>query len=469
VAAQLFTDTTPATRYALDALSARLGTCMPTVDQLGDYESLIDIGPLTVAIRRPAGAGIAASLNREATNGTRKVQAAVEARIAEIGSALPKAAHPTITLVEIAHPDTYQGAQRGDDPIFAVRHGLLRTGRLSQFVTPVVEPKRPPRVREGREPSDANRERFTAAVDDLFRQLGVRPEPLPQPAASTIERQPALLAVWLIRQNKGRIWGVGRQVPIAILIDPTGQHIQIRAPQVDWQPLHTGLIKVGERYVGIDLRCGPDDVLRFVKETIGEVVGVYPDTLLLTHAQNLRAGWAGLSNSHLELDMLSFGAGDPQHIANPGLRHVRVRTSVGNETPECFGVTDSNSGQPQGLWRFISTRVFGSTGAKPSTAVSALGGVSKIVPNEHNDKVLAPKPNQQVWNQQFIELLVAAIQDGDRPEQWAALAHELRRVAPYVKVTTIMPWPLHLAEQVEEYLLPIKINTILDEDPADEE
>ena len=55
---------------------------------------------------------------------------------------------------------------------------LLCSGRLSQFVTPVAEPKRALRAREGREPSDPNRERFAAAVDDLFRQLGLRPVPL---------------------------------------------------------------------------------------------------------------------------------------------------------------------------------------------------------------------------------------------------------------------------------------------------
>ncbi|MFC7483027.1 hypothetical protein ACFQX7_27725 [Luedemannella flava] len=86
---------------------------------------------------------------------------------------------PTIALVEIAGPDSYSGARRGHDPIFAIRQGLLRTDRLTQFITPVVEPTKPPRIREGREPSDPNLERFISAVDDLFRQLGVRPAPLP--------------------------------------------------------------------------------------------------------------------------------------------------------------------------------------------------------------------------------------------------------------------------------------------------
>ena len=47
---------------------------------------------------------------------TRTVQAAMEHRVAHIEERLGRANHPTITLVEIAHPDSYQYARRGDDP-----------------------------------------------------------------------------------------------------------------------------------------------------------------------------------------------------------------------------------------------------------------------------------------------------------------------------------------------------------------
>ncbi|MEU8024217.1 RNaseH domain-containing protein [Micromonospora haikouensis] len=83
--------------------------------------------------------------------------------------------------------------------------------------------------------------------------------------------------------------------------------------------------------------------------------------------------------------------------------------------------------------------------------------MSKLIPGERKGKITAPKAKAQVWNPQFIELLVAGIQHGDQPEHWAALAHDLRDAAAYVRNTTILPWPLHLAEQIEQYLLPTKI------------
>ncbi|MDN3354179.1 DUF3962 domain-containing protein [Actinomadura sp. DC4] len=450
---ELLTDTDRATQYALDRFGTRLGVTPPRAEQLGEAELLFDLGRLTIGFRRLDAPTIRADLDR---NG-RKQQAAVEARIDHITQTLGEAMHPTVTLVEIAHPDTYHGRRRGDDPKFAIRHGLVRSGRLSQFITPVTEPRRPPRVREGKQPSDPNRERIAAAVDDLFRQIGVRPASLPTPVPDTLARQPAFLAVWMIRQNKGRVWGVARQVPVAILVDPTGQHVQVRAPEVPWQPLHTGLIEVGKRYLNADLKCGPDAVIRFIDDALAEAIGAYPDTLLFTHAQNLRSVWGSLANSRIALDTLSLD-GDPRPIAKlPGLRHIRVRTAENGETPECYGISGDDTGQPKGLWKFLLPRVYGSTVGKPSTRSGALKGVSKIVPAEHDGKHIAPKPNAQVWNPQFVELLVASIQDGDQPEPWAALAHDLRDAAPYVRDSTILPWPLHLAAQIEEYLLPTRI------------
>lgn len=326
-------------------MAARLGTAALSLSDLDGPGTLLDLGEVTVEIRHLAAPTIRADLEGA---GGRSTRYAVQARIDHIIDTLAPAAHPTVCLVEIGHPDDYQGRRRGDDPKFAIRQGLLKTGRLSQFITPVADPKRPPRVREGKEPSDANRERFAAAVDELFRQLGIRPQPLPEPAHGTLSRRPALLGIWMIRQNKGQVWGVARQVPVAVLADPTGREIQICAPQ-PWQPLHTGLLEVGGRYVDANLKCGPDDVVRFIEDVIDQVVGAYPDTLLLTHAQNLRSVWNILTNGRTRLDALGFGAGEPQPIGKlPGLRHLRVRTAEGGETPECYGVSATDIGQPKG-------------------------------------------------------------------------------------------------------------------------
>ncbi|GGN18724.1 hypothetical protein FHR83_004041 [Actinoplanes campanulatus] len=432
-----------AMQYALERLSMRLGRALPSAADLDRAETVVRAGPTTVTIRHVGDGRMRSALDR----GGRTVQEAVQERFDDIAAALRPATGPTAALVEIGGPKEYE-TRTADDPKFAIRHGLLRTGRLSQFVTPVTEPD-----------VKADRERCNAAVDELFRQLGLRPSAFPFPAPGTLERQPALLALWMIRRNKGRSRGVQRQIPIAVLVDPTGREVQVRAPKVDWQPLHSGLLGIGDAYLNADLKYTADGTVRFIKEAIEGVVAAYPDTLLLTHAQNLRGPWKTLTNGNLVLDALHFGAGDPVPMSKlPGLRHVRVRTvNPGDETPECFGVSGDEVGQPGGLWAYLVPRLYGSTAAKPVTQTSALKGASKVVPGDYDGKPTTPRPQGNVWNAQFVELLVAGIQDGDRPEDWAALAHDLRNAAPYVRDTTNLPWPLHLAEQVEEYLMPNRI------------
>ena len=436
---ELFTDNDTTIRYALDRLGHRFGTPI----SLG--ESTVTGGGLTVTVRKVATGALRADLTRTG----RSTQAAVQERVDLIARQLRPATEPTVALVEIGHPDEYDGSARGDDPKFAIRHGLLETGRLSQFVTSVSQP-----YAAG---SGADWERCSASVDELFRQLGFRPDPLPAPATGTLDRQPALLGLWMIRQNRGKTWGVQRQVPIAVLADPTGCNVQIRAPKVPWQPLHTGLIEVGKTYVNVDLKYGQDDTVRFVKNVIDEVTATFSDTLLLTLAQNLRGAWRTLANTQLQLDSLDFGGAKVPLKELPGLRHVRVRTVEGGETPECYGVNGDETGQPGGMWRYLVDRLYGSTTGKPVTQTSALKGVSKIVPGEHLGEPTTPRPQANVWNSQFVELFVAGLQHGDRPEHWAALAHDLRSAAPYVRDATTLPWPLHLAEQIEEYLLPTRL------------
>ena len=56
----------------------------------------------------------------------------------------------------------------------------------------------------------------------------------------------------------------------------------------------------------------------------------------------------------------------------------------------------------------------------------------------------------------MIEIAVACIQSGDKPEYWAALVHEMRQVVLQYDGRTQLPFPLHLASKMEEYTLPVE-------------
>ncbi len=67
------------------------------------------------------------------------------------------------------------------------------------------------------------------------------------------------------------------------------------------------------------------------------------------------------------------------------------------------------------------------------------------------------RPGARVWNHQLIEVAAVSLQGDEDAEPWAALAHDLRWAAPHYKNVTILPRPLHLAEQIGEYIVPVQM------------
>jgi hypothetical protein len=245
----------------------------------------------------------------------------------------------------------------------------------------------------------------------------------------------------------------GDRVPVAVLADPTGQQVRVCTPAIDWQPLHAGLLVIGRQLSTTDPKYEAQVNMRFIKKVIDDAVADYPDTLLLTHAQNLRSAWKFLANSHVEIDMVQFDDGLREPMTRfPGLRHVRVRTAEHGETPECYGVNGDHIGQPTGLWQYADPRLFVSTTGKPARAAKASASTSKIESGVHGGKLTRLNPRAQVWNEHLVELCVAGIQDGDQPAHWAALVHNLRDAGPYIHWSTELPWPLQLAKQIGEYV-----------------
>ncbi|WP_218038285.1 pPIWI_RE module domain-containing protein [Acrocarpospora pleiomorpha] len=449
---ELFTESESTAQHALDRLAARLGLELPQANELSEAEVLVDLGVVSVGVRRMAFPSIDFAGDR------RRRQAAVEAQIDLITGPPGQATNPTIALMEVSNPDRDIGRNHNAGFKAMLHRRLASTGRLSQFVTTEFHAQSSSGLSDDRELS---RTRISAAVDDLFRQLGVRPVALPLPVSKTLTYRPALLAIWILRPNGRSGTSFQGQVPVALLSDPTGQQVLVRTPEMGWKPLHSGLLEIGQDNGAADQRYGTnnitrfiDDTTRFIKDVVEDAVANHPNTLLLTHAQNLRTVWGFLTNSHLYMDTMGSDVASRRPIATmPGLRHVRVRTADYGETPECYGINGDGVGQPTGLWRHLEEpRLFASTAGKPATHVNASVSVSKLSPGERNGKSIRMNTKAQVWNEQVVELLVAGLQDGDRPEHWAALAHNLRNAEPYSHWMTTLPWPLSLATQIEKYI-----------------
>jgi hypothetical protein len=447
---ELMTTSDTSTGLALEALRERLpGEISLDVPVTLDSEA----GRIEILVTQPEARGsVVAALEERVARWSRR---AAENRARDIAKHLPKAESPTITIAEIDAADTFGmgGKMVGRDPKNAIRHGLARTGRISQFVNPATED------RESAPASDAIR--FTKAIDDAFRQLGVRPSPFIVQSPAGTELKPLCLALTMLRRNKSAARDRKVFLPVAVLADVDGTNIRVltgRDKDRVWRPLHAAIPFVGLTAGGPNPLMTEFDAESFFKDVIDDVCSKETPVLLLTHAQKLRRyAWPHLQNPRIGTDNLTFD-GETRPITDyPGLRHVRVRVAEGYETPQAYGFKAEREGseavgKSRGLWQFGSDRLYVSTAAKAVTD-KVNKGISKLPrPGEGATRV-----NKTAFNPQVVELFVAAIQPGDSPVHWAALAHELRDANPYFAYEHVLPWPLQIAEQLAEYISPVHV------------
>lgn len=189
----------------------------------------------------------------------------------------------------------------------------------------------------------------------------------------------------------------------------------------------------------------------------------------------LSAGmWSNTTNGRLQLDDLSTSLQEQIPASTyPNIRFTRVRTNLGNETSQHFALDEgkgknssgelekvSLTGLGAGLWKPVTAhqRLFFSTPDKPVSASKSSPMGSRVEPRI---KKVKDKPDVEildigadVWNPQLVEYFVAALQPGDKPQPWAAAAHQLRYAAAHFDDPTLLPLPLHLTRKADEYLLP---------------
>lgn len=353
----------------------------------------------------------------------------------------------SLALAEIDRPDKFAGPLA--DPKIAMRLGFADAHVVSQFIHPPGEDDNP---------DETIPHRALATWQDGLRQAGLAS----LPAHSLGDRIPAslqYLAIWIVRKNKSGPTGHSHFLPVAVLMRPDSPGALGITPRLaQWVPYGDLLQSIGQNGT-IEETWNREAAQSLTERFIRQVLYMTRSrpTLLLTHAQNLRSWWPSLANSAVIRDHVGFGGSAGQAtVYGPELRHVRVRDSDSFETPQWFAPNE-NTGRPglaEGLWLPADAgpgnRIFGSTTAKPATAVRAAVSASKLVPRS------AVRPTidtgQAAWNPSLLEITVLACGADDNPEAFAALTHQLRITTDH-RDALKLPVPLHLASLAAEYVL----------------
>jgi len=367
------------------------------------------------------------------------LRAAINQRASEVGEQVESATEPTLTLIEL--PDyrdpEWRRAFRGRDPKRALRLGMARRKRVTQFVT--------------NKSGDDLRERCKSAVLDGLRQLGY----LPATIGFTTRRLPLpspllVVGIWVIRITRRRA-AFGVHLPVVVLLNTTESQIYAWLPHDQRiRPYREALIEIAQ--------LDPDQVKnRKQQEALGQLrqfllgdlvkLGT-SDVVVFVAAQNARPTWRGLNNDAVALDGLRFDADeDSPTVSTEKLpsrfRLVRLRTNLRWEMPGWYIPGAKPSTTSQGLWADDDadpqrTRLFYNIASKPKTASKGYKGKQQ-------------NPRESYRISSIVETMPLVVSGGEDPAMWAIAADQWRRMSFVTNDMTLFPLPLELAQGMDEY------------------
>lgn len=469
----LWCDTATMRDEALNAVAFALDLPVDVVGQPGLVESWrqrFSTAELEVLLRVEPVGEIAddLELDESITRRNDRLKAAGVSRQLQVSRSL---GHPEpgttarFVLVEMRGADGFASADH--DPKMVVKAGAALCEAVTQNLLPpsaAEEATDSPDDEDtaqqdtDKETASSRRERTRRAVSDLLiRQTGLIRPPAQQGTKAHELTDVACLGLWVVR----RTGDFKTVMPLAVATVPDRPHALVRLPQSGWLPYHRAAIQLAGW--NRPRTFGKQEVQEFFAACVAEACDG-GDLALFTLAQNVRSLCPALTNPNLAADRLAFHPDKPLTADDfKGLRHIRLRTNVGNETAQHFAFgkhgPDKQVGVGAGLWASKDNdRLFFATADKPSTAGPGSPGGSRL--ERHWGKVSKDREDwkldtrKDVWNPQLLELLVAVKQNGDSPAAWAALAHQRRSAAAHFADPLMLPIELHLGHKLGEVLLP---------------
>ncbi len=368
------------------------------------------------------------------------------ARARRIERQLGQADVPTACIVLLPGRDYF-----GDrDPKQAIRIGLAKSGRLSQFLVPVNE--------------DGKLEhRAKAAVRDLMRQLGFLFEL--RTVRGGVDANTPVWGVTVLELRRGKKpW----QLPLAVKIVPGAGSVEVDCPlfggrRLSYREAQLELARIVasvayckpvDSITGLDLKRILDMIKR---EALDE------KTLMLVHAYGhirREEWWPGISDRRLAEGALKYGPtrlrgkvvdDEPYDCDGAALSILRLRNGGNGEVPDYY--TDKKPVGEDGKERghFNRQGLFAGRGY-------FLGLTARPSMKDYEDSFKSSKfdnPSSRFSEKTLNEYCLITVGEGRAAQECARYAEAMRGcVVQLVNSSTRinLPAPLHLAECLAEYM-----------------
>lgn len=340
-----------------------------------------------------------------------------KARKKRIGEIIRQIEHvkdqPIMAMVEIDdYPNLIDEKMRELDPKIAVRLGMLKTGRITQFIHPLGNDQK------------ENRNRVNNALYDLLSDRGFLNSRL-----FDVDVDGDLVGFSLLRGTEK-----DKSIPVMSWISGKDVHVKIGRRQ-KWQKFHEALFrfdplslsqyeipkKLAEQFITQELT----NILHSTQKN----VYLFVDAALRNYPI-----WPGLANKSIELDKLPF---QNTFKHQDRLRVIRVNTT--EEVPYYDIIKpDGDISKGSGLYK-DPIGIYYSVSLRPDTLQTA-----KIINKMQN-------PGTMVAKQRAVEIIPLGARSNEERDKLAILTHHLRQVHLPYEFHTKAPYPLQRLKTFEKY------------------
>ncbi len=323
--------------------------------------------------------------------------------------------HSVLALVEIEEKDKWRD---GADPKKAIREGLKKTGRLSQFIHPLT----------GDEKGDLSR--ILNAVLDLFNDYGLFSDNV-----NKINASGTLLSISVIKSGK-------KYLPAISRLDGTDLSVKLLGND-RWMTLSEAALKMDESKFLDNPRSGnkSSEVFKafITAEIHSELERSSGQVIVLVNAK-LRNSWLGaIGNAKIKFDRAPYLN---ERLANePRLRFIRINAT--EDVPQYRIIIDEELNRytkAQGVFK-DSLGIYYGVGGRPS----AWKGIA-------NDATKFSSPSKLLLQQRSVEYIPLGTENENESDELALLADHLRRLGLTYDKHTIFPYTMRVLSSLSKYI-----------------
>lgn len=345
-----------------------------------------------------------------------------EKRVKEIQTlASPAKKELTLAFIEIGEKNTYR-----QDPKQAVRCGLAKTGRLSQFIYALEGNNTELEVTK----KDTNR--VMNAFMDLLSDAGFYRANITKiiPAAQ-------IIAVGIVHRRKRERYRINEYLPVLLWFDGNETLIKRRGDKY-WMSLREGLLDF--KAIQVFHKRHKEQGTQFINWLEQELESILLKTrqipiVLMVDAGLRRSWWEGLQNGQIKAQELPLTR---RLFHDTRLKIIRINHTSDVPQYDIMNVAkQSTINRSKGL--FKDGELYYSVGSRPDT-IQTPTIITKL-----------KSPGTLLLKQQAIELFSTGVSSQEEADDLASVVHLLRDGNLTFKFSTSQPFPLHLLNSVEKY------------------